>query len=43
MANLIAARGAQTVLNAEFTFNFDDQMVTFYMTVSKLEEELTNV
>lgn len=27
MANLIASRGAQTVLNAEFTFSFDDQMV----------------
>ncbi len=27
MANLIASRGAQDVLSAEFTFNFDDQMV----------------
>jgi hypothetical protein len=35
----------KTMLQEDYrdTSKLDDQMVTFYMTVSKLEEELTNV
>jgi uncharacterized membrane protein len=35
----------RTMLQNDYrdTTKLDDQMVTFYMTVSKLEEELTNV
>ena len=29
MAKLISARGAQNVMEAEFTFNFDDTMVPY--------------